>query len=346
MLHPQSNAINPGTKCVKPALPYKVAAEKTEHDRFSILRLTSPYITLLYPTVPRKGRPLKVEEGLALSAAHAPREPSNSCASVDSHWPTLQTAGQRSPALVDNRFMLTACFVSDLHLLSPRSMAPKWMPAIDAACRDSELIVLGGDIFDFRWATLGGHSATLLAVQTWLLSLLKRHSHSRVVYILGNHDSHPDMQSLLQELVHEHPHLSWHAESYQIGDCYFCHGDVLDAGGPALLDRYRRKFHDERQASRAAHNIYNAAVAMRLHRTLPTLFHRPKATCSRLSEFLELEKHPSGPRIERVFFGHTHVPIYELPLGSVHYYNPGAALRHMNFAPITFQIESVSANGI
>lgn len=219
-------------------------------------------------------------------------------------------------------------------------MAPEWMPAIDAACRGSELIVLGGDIFDFRWATLGGHEETLAAVQTWLENLLTRHSEARVAYVLGNHDCHPDLQRLLECLAREQPRFAWHPESFQLGDCYFCHGDVLDAGGPNQLARYRRKFHHERQASRAAHNIYDAAVAMRLHRTIPTLFHRPRATCLRLSQFLSLAKQAGQAPIERVFFGHTHVPIYELPLRSVHYYNPGAALRHMTFAPITFHIDA------
>jgi len=81
------------------------------------------------------------------------------------------------------------------------------------------------------------------------------------------------------------------------------------------------------------------AVAMRLHRTIPTLFHRPRATCAKLSELLGLATDDSadGP-VQRVFFGHTHVPIYELPIGSIQFFNPGAALRHLNFAPLTFQL--------
>ncbi|MCC6509530.1 MAG: metallophosphoesterase family protein, partial [Pirellulaceae bacterium] len=235
--------------------------------------------------------------------------------------------------------MATACFVSDLHLLSPRSLAGRWMPAIDAACSDSRLIVLGGDIFDFRWATLGGHLATLAAVRSWLLELLVRHPQSQIVYILGNHDSHPDLQQLLDDLASSYPQLLWRAESYQVADCLFCHGDILDAGSQAKLKPYRAKFQHERQASRTAHGLYNAAVAMRLHRTIPQLFHRPRATCTRLCELLAINALATEPPVRRVFFGHTHVPVYELPIGQIHYYNPGAALRHMNFAPITFEID-------
>lgn len=236
--------------------------------------------------------------------------------------------------------MTSACFLSDLHLLSPRSMAPQWMHSIDSACHPSDLIVLGGDIFDFRWATLGGHDATLAAARNWLSRLLERHDRSRVVYILGNHDSHPDMQALLDELARTSGRLEWTAESYRLGDCLFCHGDVLDAGSLAQLPYYRRRFQHERPASRAAHNAYEVAVAMRLHRALPTLFHRPRATCTKLTELLSLASRPEYAGIQRIFFGHTHVPIYELPIGPFHFYNPGAALRHLNFAPISFEIDA------
>lgn len=234
-----------------------------------------------------------------------------------------------------------ACFVSDLHFLSPRSMAHKWMPAIEAACRDSRLIVLGGDIFDFRWATLGGHQASLGAARRWLESFIERHAHATIVYVMGNHDCHPDLQALLEELTQRHRQLRWCAESYQVADCLFCHGDILDAGGQELLTGYRAKFQHERQASRAAHGLYDAAVAMRLHRTIPKLFHRPRTTCGRLQALLNINGTLSSAqsRVHRVFFGHTHVPIYELVLEDIAYFNPGAALRHMNFAPIQFEVE-------
>lgn len=237
------------------------------------------------------------------------------------------------------RDMISACFVSDLHLLSPRSMAEKWMSSIEAACSDSQLIVLGGDILDFRWATLGGHLATLRAGRCWLKELLRKNEHARIVYILGNHDSHPDMQEVLEDLACKTGRLQWYPESYRAADCLFCHGDIIDAGGRAGLNEYRSKFHDERPPSRAAHHAYNVAVAMRLHRTIPTLYHRPRATCTRLSEMLELSPGSDHAPVQRVFFGHTHVPIYELPIGPIQFFNPGAALRHLNFAPITFEID-------
>ena len=70
---------------------------------------------------------------------------------------------------------------------------------------------------------------------------------------------------------------------------------------------------------------------MRLHRTIPKLFHRPRATCQRLSDLMSIDAHASTSgaqlnqlaQVRRVFFGHTHVPIYELPIGHIHYLQPG-----------------------
>jgi len=217
-------------------------------------------------------------------------------------------------------------------------MAERWRSALEAACQDSQLIVLGGDIFDFRWANLGSHAATLGAVQHWLVEFITSNPHARIVYVMGNHDSHPDMLGVLDQLTYRHAQFLWRADSYVIADCLFCHGDIIDAGGTAQLENYRRKFHHHKQASRTAHNFYDLAVAMRLHRTIPQLFHRPRATCERLIELLQLRSQPEFAHVRRIFFGHTHVPIYELPIGSLEFFSPGAALKHLNFAPITFEI--------
>ena len=43
-------------------------------------------------------------------------------------------------------------FVSDLHLFSRRSLAPRHEAALHAAAARAHTFVLGGDIFDFRWS--------------------------------------------------------------------------------------------------------------------------------------------------------------------------------------------------
>jgi len=45
------------------------------------------------------------------------------------------------------------CWVSDLHLFSRRSLGEQQFDIILAAARETDVFVLGGDIFDFSWST-------------------------------------------------------------------------------------------------------------------------------------------------------------------------------------------------
>ena len=54
---------------------------------------------------------------------------------------------------------------------------------------DSEsCIVLGGDIFDFRWSDLGSHDDSLKQAQDWLEHLINHAGQAQVVFLPGNHD--------------------------------------------------------------------------------------------------------------------------------------------------------------
>ncbi len=150
------------------------------------------------------------------------------------------------------------------------------------------------------------------AVESWLVRLAEEHPHATIVYIMGNHDSHPDLQQLLTRLAQRYAHFRWEPEYYQKADCLFCHGDILDAGGRNQLADYRQKFQHERQASRTAHRLYDAAVAMRLHRTIPKLFHRPRATCLRLNELMSIDpmaRHPTPRSLSQQPFAESFWPL-------------------------------------
>jgi UDP-2,3-diacylglucosamine hydrolase len=67
------------------------------------------------------------------------------------------------------------------------------------------------------------------------------------------------------------------------------------------------------------------------------LRHRELQTCQKLLRLLpQLVKAPG--RIRRVFFGHTHVAVAGRELNGVKFYNPGAAIRHIAFEPVQFDL--------
>ncbi len=227
-------------------------------------------------------------------------------------------------------------FVSDLHVFSGRSKGESLPSELQMAFPDANLLVLGGDIFDFKWSSLG-EAGTLLAAEKWLLALLDQWR-GEVVFLAGNHDCLPKFFGVLNQISHRCARLTWHRHHLHLGDAVFLHGDVLDAGHDlSKLDSYRDQFHPKSNQSAFSRGAYSAIVAMRIHRMAPKFRHRELQTCQRLLLLLpQLVKTPS--RIRRVFFGHTHVAVAGREINGVKFYNPGAAIRHIAFKPVQFDL--------
>lgn len=262
-------------------------------------------------------------------ARHSGSASDSNTYSPDDRMPTSQP---ELPAIRDG------VFVSDLHLFSPRSAAhavPEQLAQVTAA---DQCIVLGGDIFDFRWSIRGSHELTLTAAIDWLEELLERTGEAQIRFLPGNHDCHPEFLERLARLAERHPRFGWYEHHFQLGDAFFLHGDVLDARGS--LENYRSRFHHEHPQTDLKHRMYDVVVGLRLHKLVPLLRHRPELTCRRLRQLIDALPAPSSTPFERVFFGHTHAPVFGFESERVRYYNPGAALKHMQAHPQRFQFDT------
>lgn len=227
-------------------------------------------------------------------------------------------------------------FVSDLHVFSGRSVAESLGSEVQQRYPQANLLVLGGDIFDFKWSSMSG-AGTLLAAEHWLEGLLNQWD-GEVVYLAGNHDCLPQFMDVLREVESHNDRFTWHDHQVQFGDSVFLHGDVLDAGQDvSKLGAYRDKFHPTSNQSKLSRQAYSAIVAMRIHRMAPKLRHRKIMTCLKLQGILpQLVDRPQ--EIRRVFYGHTHVAVPGSEVNGVKFYNPGAAIRHVAFHPVQFEL--------
>ena len=63
--------------------------------------------------------------------------------------------------------------VSDLHLFAHRSIGAECFDSIRPQLATTDVLVLNGDIFDFRWATLK-HDAVIDSAISWLRDLMTR----------------------------------------------------------------------------------------------------------------------------------------------------------------------------
>jgi UDP-2,3-diacylglucosamine pyrophosphatase LpxH len=230
-------------------------------------------------------------------------------------------------------------FVSDLHLFSRRSVGQeRWEEVVPTLHRLSWL-VLGGDIFDFRWSIFPNQEATLVAAENWLNQLISLHPQLQIAYVAGNHDCHFSMRTLLENFSNIYSTFQWHERTFRLGDKFFLHGDIIDAGSEAHgLDTYRKQFSKESKArGKVANLFYDTLVATRAHQLPQHFIHRPSQTLSRLYCCLVREGLAHGHGLRKIFFGHTHVPMFGESHRGYLFYNPGSGIRHLPFRPCLFE---------
>jgi len=226
----------------------------------------------------------------------------------------------------------SVCVVSDLHLFCRRSRAARYLDGMHAVIADSNLCVLNGDIFDFRWTTLNTLNETAHAAIEWLEALLDRHPHTQFHYVLGNHDNNRFFLAAIEPFADRTPNLSWRHHYLRLGNTLFLHGDVANwRMTEADLTRHRAGWHDGTKKGTAVNRTYDAAFALRLHKLAHWLAFPRKAVVKRLLYYMEDVGQGPDAGVEAVFFGHTHMVLSGYEYGGVRFYNCGAPMPGLRF---------------
>lgn len=236
-------------------------------------------------------------------------------------------------------------FVSDLHLLSRRSSAPRHLDSLHAVARKSQHFVLGGDIFDFKWSTLHSLDASIAAAESWLFELAQATPECRFHFLLGNHDSHPALIQRLPALACRLPNFAWEHFFLRMGDTIFLHGDVADRHSTTqcLLEARRNGFcHESR--SKMHHGAYDLVVRSHLHRIIPTAVYPRKTVARRILHYLRDIAQGPEQGIRRVCFGHTHRIVLGFEHGGVTFFNGGAPIGKARFHVLEFDVETPGAD--
>ncbi len=236
--------------------------------------------------------------------------------------------------------MISAYFVSDLHLFSRRSLAARHMTALHRAAAASRLMVLGGDIFDFKWSTTGCHRATAVAAIDWLRELTAAHDHCQFCFLLGNHDSVPAFVDRLADFSAECENLNWFPHYLRVANTICLHGDVSDqpTTQPALEQRRRRWAAHTRHPPAVRHHMYDAIIRLRLHRVVNIVMHQNRHVAERIIYYLNDLGHGPESGIQDVYFGHTHVAVERFLHAGVRFHNGGAPMQGLNFRLVPLQL--------
>ena len=229
--------------------------------------------------------------------------------------------------------------ISDLHLLTNRTTASSYMPAIRKAASESRLFILNGDIFDFCWSRHDGLEASVEAAVDWVEALVHEFPRCTFVFMAGNHDSVPAYVQRMVELSENISNLFWEDYFVQLGSRIFLHGDVFHAGGSRhALDVYRSKWSNPLIKHPLFHGLYWATSKSGAQLLiLPFLFKRHCA--ERITQYFE-----ETISVERlaglsdVYFGHVHRSFEDFSYKRLMFHNTGAALYTMKLRVIEFEL--------
>ena len=230
------------------------------------------------------------------------------------------------------------CFVSDLHLLSQRSVADQHNTELRLAAKRSDVFVLGGDIFDFKWSKLATAKASFAYARKWVEDFVHPFPQVKFHYLLGNHDCCQPFVKELELIEKSVSNFQVNPNTLQIGTSVFLHGDVVH-GPPtqAALETKRRKWALKSRKGPVKNALYDLVTATRIHRFLARTLNPSNKLASKLLMYLEATGHDVGS-INDVYFGHTHWNT-EFDFQGVRFHNGGAAIRGLSFRWIEFEIE-------
>ena len=223
-------------------------------------------------------------------------------------------------------------FVSDLHLFSRRSQAPQHLGAVQAAARRARTFVLGGDIFDFRWSTLGSVETTVRASVDWIDDLVRKCPDCQFHFVAGNHDYNQRFLNAIGAYARQTPNLQFHDYYLRLAGSIFLHGDAADHPRMCAnrLTANRQHWLKDETRGPIKNMLYDLAVKARLHR-LAGVVHPKKKVAQRLLGYLDRIGHGPGSGLEHVYFGHTHQAMSNYSLGGLTFHNGGAPMAGLQF---------------
>ena len=225
--------------------------------------------------------------------------------------------------------------ISDLHLFSPRSLGDEILPQLRAKLSATQLLVINGDLVDFRWSVLGDVPSTAQSALMWLGHLLEDFKNLRLHYVIGNADYRKWYLEGLKEFAKSQPRLAVHEEYLILDRKLFLHGDIVHARGD--LNSYRGRCEAAGHGSRLFDKLYDFAVASglsRWHAARQSQSHSAQA----IVKYLSQKNDPRLAGIREIYFGHTHAPFENFRHDNLLFHNTGALMRGLSGNMVLFEI--------
>ncbi len=237
---------------------------------------------------------------------------------------------------------LRSYFLSDLHLFARRSTAHAVEAQLHHAAAGAHTLVLGGDIFDFKWSTRPSLEHSIEESIGWLERLVVSHPRCSFFYLLGNHDCHPRFVTELDRLAFRQPRLTWQPYVLRLDRCVFLHGDIVDGHPNEDALALRRKTSEDKPPPTDTHHwMYDMVVRIGLHRLVGHVFVHRERVLRKLAKYLFEQGLSAEHGIRDVYFGHTHQDIDGVEFEGLVFHNGGASIRGLPFRIIETRLPTI-----
>jgi len=228
--------------------------------------------------------------------------------------------------------------ISDLHLFARRSRGAARFDSLRGKLSSAEVLVLNGDIFDFRWSTLGQHQETLPAAVKWLRNVAGDFPECQIHFIVGNHDCTSAFLEELRGLADDLPRFQWHEYLLRLGPALFFHGDCAHRSmDHHALRRFRRKWQGDWRCGPALSAAYVCADRLGITRRVHEWHFPRRKTVARIAYYLDHASPGWREQTRDCYFGHTHLPFTDYEYDGIQFHNTGSAIFNLDFNPILFE---------
>jgi UDP-2,3-diacylglucosamine hydrolase len=239
----------------------------------------------------------------------------------------------------DQQSVQRGIVVSDLHLFARRSRGAFRFDSIRGELSSAEVLVLNGDIFDFRWSTLGQHDKTLPVAVEWLRKVASDFPQCQIHFIVGNHDCTAAFLEELSQLAEALPRFQWHEYLLRLGPALFFHGDCAHRQmDHHALKRFRGKWQGDWRCGAALSAAYGCVDRLGITRRVHEWHFPRQKTLERIVFYLDRTNPGWRQRTRHCFFGHTHLPFTNYEYDGIQFHNTGSAIFNLDFNPILFEV--------
>ncbi|SHL28891.1 UDP-2,3-diacylglucosamine hydrolase [Desulfatibacillum alkenivorans DSM 16219] len=230
--------------------------------------------------------------------------------------------------------------VSDLHMFAQRSKAHEMMSQIGDLIAKSDMLVLNGDTFDFRWTTLPSVDYTIKEAIDWIDGLSKSFPNCKIHVVCGNHDCRGEYLSALEDLIAKNASVSWYEHFMSMNNLLFLHGDCDTRH--TKVDKFvhwSEPYETSKKVSRVLALAYDQANKSGLTAFAQKLASPPHKASKKVFSYMSEIAPDILEHAEHVYFGHSHVPFSNYEYNGLHFHNTGCAVSSMEFNPIHFRYE-------